>query len=348
VASSGSHTYRSAGVDVAAADRLVKRIAALAGSTRTADVLSGVGPFAAAVRVPSRYRKPVLLSSSDGVGTKLEVAILAGRHNSIGVDLVAMNVNDLITAGASPLFFLDYLAAGKLSSIDAESIITGIAEGCRQSKASLVGGETAEMPGFYPDGHYDLAGFCVGVAEEKNLIDGSAVRAGNVLVGLHSSGLHSNGYSLARKALGVTNRRSLGRFRRELGRSLEDELLEPTLVYVRPVLGALSKFRIHAMAHITGGGLTGNLPRVLPDGVSAMVDRDSFPSLPIFELLASKGGVSRAEMDRTFNCGIGYVMVVAADQAKPLVTYLRRARCGASIIGEIIPGKRSVRYRGKR
>jgi phosphoribosylformylglycinamidine cyclo-ligase len=290
----------------------------------------------------------VLLSSSDGVGTKLEVAILAGRHNSIGIDLVAMNVNDLITAGASPLFFLDYLAAGKLASIDAESIIAGIAEGCRQSKASLVGGETAEMPGFYPDGHYDLAGFCVGVAEEKDLIDGSAVRAGDVLVGLHSSGLHSNGYSLARKALGVTNRRSLARFRRELGRSLEDELLEPTLVYVRPVLGALSRFRIHAMAHITGGGLTGNLPRVLPEGVSAVVDRDSFPSLPIFELLASKGGVSRAEMDRTFNCGIGYVMVVAASQAKRLVTYLRRARCGASIMGEIIPGKRSVRYRGKR
>ncbi len=337
-------TYRSAGVDIDGADRLVSRIAKIAKSTQGNEVLSGVGLFAAAQRLPSNLKEPVLLTAADGVGTKLAVARLAGKHDTIGIDLVGMNVNDLLTCGARPMTFLDYLSVGKLASIDAESIISGIADGCRQAGASLVGGETAEMPGFYPDGEYDLAGFAVGIAERRSLCTGSGIRAGMSVIGLPSSGLHSNGYSLARRALNITTKRSLARKPRELGRSLADELLEPTRIYVRPVLAACEKFNVKGMAHITGGGLIGNLVRVLPKGIAAVIDRDALPRLPILELIATEGGVSQREMDRTFNNGVGFVMVVPKATAADVCTFLRRRKIAARIIGKVVAGKRGVRF----
>ncbi len=337
-------TYRAAGVDIAAADRLVTRIASLAATTRRREVLSGVGPFAAAFRLPGGMRHPVLFSSCDGVGTKLDVARLAGDHSTVGIDLVAMNANDLITAGAEPLFFLDYLSAGKLASIAAEQIVAGIAEGCRQSGMSLVGGETAELPGFYPDGSYDLAGFCVGVAERSRILDPTRVRPGDAIIGLASDGLHSNGYSLARKALKATTRKALDKHVPELGCSLAEELLKPTRIYVRPVLAALQKFPIRAMAHITGGGIPGNLVRSLPDGVQAVIERSAIPTLPVFELIRDRAGVRRPEMDRTFNCGIGYTMIVPARQAEELCRFLGRRQVRACILGEVMTGPRRVRY----
>ncbi len=337
-------SYKGAGVDIDAADRLVGRISRIARATHGPEVLSGVGPFAAAIRIPPSFKTPVLVASADGVGTKLDIARLAGQHETVGIDLVAMNVNDLLTCGARPLFFLDYLSTGKLADIDAVALVEGMAEGCRQAGASLVGGETAEMPGFYPAGVYDLAGFSVGVAERRRLIDGRRVRAGDAVVGLHASGLHSNGFSLARKALGASTRASLKRRPAGLGRSLGEELMSPTRIYVRPVLAALDRFRIKAMAHITGGGLPGNLPRVLPKGVGAVIERDSLPKLAVLELVQTEGRVTQGEMDRTFNCGIGYTIVVPAGQAGDLCTFMRRRRVPASVIGRIVAGPRRVRY----
>ena len=340
-------SYKDSGVDVGAADRLVAKIAKLALRTQRPGVLSGIGPFAAAVRMPRGFTDPVLLASADGVGTKLEIARLADRHSTIGIDLVAMNVNDLVTAGARPLFFLDYLATGKLSAIDAEAVVGGIVEGCRMAAMSLVGGETAELPGAYPDGEYDLAGFCVGVAERRRIVDGRRVRAGDLIVGLESNGLHSNGFSLARRALDIKGGASLRRRAPGHTGSLADELLRPTRIYARPVLAALERFSIKAMAHITGGGLAGNLKRVLPPGTGALVHRQAMPKMAIFDAIADRGGVARREMDRTFNCGIGYVAVVGSRQAQDLCTFFRRRRFPARIIGEIKPGKRTVRYQGK-
>jgi phosphoribosylformylglycinamidine cyclo-ligase len=258
-------TYRDAGVDIDAADHLVSRIARVAARTRTAGVMSGIGPFAASFRLPKGLRDPVLVSSTDGVGTKLAVAQLMGRHDTIGIDLVAMNANDLVTTGARPLFFLDYFAVGSLRGIDGEAVVRGIAEGCVQSGMALVGGETAEMPGFYKPGEYDLAGFCVGVVERRRMIDPRRVAAGDVVLGLDSTGLHSNGYSLARRALGATTRRALEKRVPELGTTLGEALLVPTRIYVKPLLALLGKVDVHAMAHITGGGIPGNLVRALPD-----------------------------------------------------------------------------------
>lgn len=338
-------SYKRAGVDIDAADRLVRSISRIAAGTHGPEVLDGIGPFAAAIRLPATIKRPVLLASADGVGTKLDIARLANRHDTVGIDLVAMNVNDLITSGARPLFFLDYLSTGRLAGIDAVGLVRGMAEGCRQAGASLVGGETAEMPGFYPDGAYDLAGFCVGVGERSRLIDGSRVRPGDAIVGLHSTGLHSNGFSLARKALGIDTRASLRRRPAALSGDLGQELLRPTRIYVRPVLAALERFRVKAMAHITGGGLPGNLTRTLPKGCGAVIERESLPSLPIFGLIEEAGGVARAEMDRAFNCGIGYTMVVPKRQAAELCTFLRRRRFPASIIGQVVAGTRRVAYR---
>jgi phosphoribosylformylglycinamidine cyclo-ligase len=344
VATKRQLTYRDAGVDIARADRLIDTIRRLAATTTRPEVLSGVGPFAAAVSIPRSIRKPVLLSSADGVGTKLAVAKTLERHDTIGIDLVAMNVNDLITAGAQPLFFLDYLGVGNLASIDAAAIISGIAEGCRQSKMSLVGGETAEMPGFYKDGDYDLAGFCVGVAEKRNLVDGKSVRPNDVLIGLPSDGLHSNGYSLARKALNASSRRVLNSSPPELDGTIGDELMKPTRIYVRPVLAALKEFRVKAMAHITGGGLPGNVVRMLPKGMGAVINRGALPELPIFDLIRQRGDISRSEMDKTFNCGVGFVMIVPARDAEALCSFLRRRKIAARPIGEVTKGPRRVRY----
>ncbi len=337
-------TYRDAGVDIAAADRLVQRIAKLAAATRGPEVLAGVGPFAAAVRLPRGYKNPVLLSSADGVGTKLAVARLAGRHDTIGIDLVAMNANDLITAGARPLFFLDYLAVGRLAAVDGESLIAGIAEGCKRAGMSLVGGETAEMPGFYKDGDYDLAGFCVGVAERRAIIDGRRIRSGDAVIGLESNGLHSNGYSLARKVLKVSRRAALDRLVEGLDSTVGEELMRPTKIYVKPVLAALERFSIVGMAHITGGGLPGNLVRVLPPGLRATIHRPALPQKPLFDLIQNKGDIAQDEMDRTFNCGIGFTVLVRKRIAEEVCRFFRRRKVGARVIGEIGKGRRRVVY----
>jgi phosphoribosylformylglycinamidine cyclo-ligase len=337
-------TYRGAGVDIDAADRLVARIARIARNTQGPEVLSGVGLFAAASKLPRGLREPVLLTAADGVGTKLAVARLAGKHDTVGIDLVAMNVNDLLTSGARPLCFLDYLSVGRLASVDAVAVIRGIAEGCRRAGASLVGGETAEMPGFYADGDYDLAGFAVGVAERRRLVTGKAIKAGMALVGLESNGLHSNGFSLARRALRIDSKRALVRRPRGLGRSLGEELLRPTRIYVRPVLAALERFPIAGMAHITGGGIPGNLVRILPAGITAVVDRGRLPRVRVLDLIAGDGGVGVEEMDRTFNAGLGFVIAVRAKAAEELCSFLRRRKVPARIVGRTIKGQRGVEY----
>jgi len=337
-------TYRSAGVDIGAADRLVSSIARLAAKTRIPGVLTGIGPFAASFAVPKGMREPIMVSSTDGVGTKLAVAQLLGRHDTIGIDLVAMNANDLVTTGARPLFFLDYFAVGSLRGIDGEAVVRGIAEGCRRAGMALVGGETAEMPGFYKPGEYDLAGFCVGIAERRKMIDGKRVRAGDVVLGLDSTGLHSNGYSLARRALGATTRPGLARRSPELGTSVGEALLTPTAIYVKPLLALLGKFDVHGMAHITGGGLPGNLVRALPVGVRAVIDRRAMPVHPIFELVRERGRVSRAEMDRTFNCGVGFTVIVKPAEAEGAAAFLKRRGVPTRVIGTIVKGRRGVSY----
>ncbi len=321
-----------------AAEKLVPKFARLARGTSGASVLAGVGPFAAAVKIPRGYRDPLLLTATDGVGTKLLVAKLAGRHDTIGIDLVAMCVNDILTTGGRPLCFLDYLATGSLAGIDAEAIVAGIATGCRLAGASLVGGETAEMPGMYGRGDYDLAGFAVGVVERRAMITGRGVRPGQLVVGLPSTGLHSNGYSLARAALGIGRRR--------VQRTLLEQLLTPTAIYVKPVLGALREFPVKAMAHVTGGGIPGNLVRVLPRGCAAVIERSALPRLEILERIETEGRVARAEMERTFNAGIGFLLVVSRKHGDALCEFLRRRRVRARVVGRIVAGRRGVRFRG--
>ena len=337
-------TYRSAGVDIHAADRLVGSIARLAAKTRIPGVLSGIGPFAASFSVPKGIREPVMVSSTDGVGTKLAVAQLLGRHDTIGIDLVAMNANDLVTTGARPLFFLDYLAVGSLRGIDGVAVVRGIADGCRLAGMALVGGETAELPGFYKPGEYDLAGFCVGIAERRAMIDTRRVKAGDVVLGLESTGLHSNGYSLARRALGATSRRALARRVPELAATLGDALLTPTAIYVKPLLALLRKFDVRGMAHITGGGIPGNLVRALPASTRAVIERRALPVQPIFELVRERGRVSRAEMDRTFNCGVGFTVIVKAGDAAAASAFLRRRGVANRAIGAVEKGRRGVAY----
>ncbi|MFN2375938.1 MAG: phosphoribosylformylglycinamidine cyclo-ligase [Candidatus Binatia bacterium] len=337
-------TYRDAGVDIDAADRLVAGIARLAAKTRIPGVLSGVGPFAASFALPKGLKDPVLVSSTDGVGTKLALAQLTGRHDTIGIDLVAMNANDLVTTGARPLFFLDYFAVGSLRGIDGVAVVRGIAEGCRRAGMALVGGETAEMPGFYKKGEYDLAGFCVGVVERRRMIDCGRVRPGDVVLGLESTGLHSNGYSLARRALGATTRASLARRVPELGTTLGEALLTPTAIYVKPLLALVGKFDVRGMAHITGGGLPGNLVRALPTGTRAVIRRSDLPVLPIFELVRERGRISRAEMDRTFNCGVGFTVIVRSSEADAAAKFLRKRGVPTRPIGVIEKGRRGVSY----
>ena len=307
-------TYRDAGVDIEAGDALVDRIGPIARSTLGPEVLSGVGGFASLVGVPAGMKDPVLVSGTDGVGTKLLVAQAAGRHSTIGIDLVAMCVNDVLCTGARPLFFLDYFACGRLDVGVAEEVIRGIAEGCRIAGCSLVGGETAELPGMYDPGEYDLAGFSVGVVERAEIIDGRDVRPGDAVIGLPSTGLHSNGYSLARKVLWEDPRRSLPDVLPGTGRSLADVLLEPTRIYAEEILAVRRVARVKAIAHVTGGGLPGNVPRVLPRGTAAAIDRGSWKVPPVFEAIAACG-VPDDEMLRTFNMGVGMVLVVAADDA---------------------------------
>jgi phosphoribosylformylglycinamidine cyclo-ligase len=329
-----SLSYRDAGVDIDAGEALVERIKPFAQRTMRPEVLAGIGGFGALVELPKRYRNPVLVSGTDGVGTKLKLAFMLGRHDTIGIDLVAMSVNDVLVQGAEPLFFLDYFACGKLDVGVAAEVIEGIARGCEQAGCALIGGETAEMPGMYPAGEYDLAGFCVGVVEKDRAIDGRGIVAGDVVLGLASSGAHSNGYSLVRRILERARPDLAADFH---GRPLADVLLEPTRIYVKPVLRLLAEVQVRGLAHITGGGLVENVPRCLPDGVCAVLERSAWPLPPLFRWLQEQGGVADGEMHRVFNCGIGMVVVVASADADRATTLLRSAGETVYRIGVIAP-----------
>lgn len=327
-------TYRDAGVDIDAGDALVDRIKPLAARTMREGVLAGIGGFGALFEVPKRYKEPVLVSGTDGVGTKLRLAFDWQRHDTVGIDLVAMSVNDILVQGAEPLFFLDYFACGKLSVDVAAQVIGGIAKGCELSGCALIGGETAEMPGMYPDGEYDLAGFAVGAAEKSLLIDGKSIQAGDVVLGLASSGAHSNGYSLLRKILQRANARPEQDFH---GRPLGDVVMAPTHLYVKPVLAVLKSFgkAIKGLAHITGGGLLDNVPRILQPGLQARLHRDAWEMPKLFSWLQQQGGVADTEMYRVFNCGIGMVAVVSSTQAEAISQALRAQGETVYQIGEI-------------
>jgi phosphoribosylformylglycinamidine cyclo-ligase len=333
-------TYREAGVDIDAGEELVERIKPHVKRSMRREVLGGLGGFGALVEVPlDRYRKPVLVSGTDGVGTKLRLAIDTRRHDTVGIDLVAMCVNDVVVQGAEPLFFLDYFATGKLDVDVGERVIGGIVEGCVQAGCALVGGETAEMPGMYHGADYDLAGFCVGIVEKEAIIDGSATRVGDVVLGLPSSGPHSNGFSLIRKILQVAGADLNAEFD---GASLVDRLMAPTCIYVKPLLRLIAELPVHGLAHITGGGLVENIPRVLPDGLEVILERKSWPRQAVFDWLQRKGQVADAEMYRVFNCGIGMTVHVAARNADRALRILREAGTEALVIGEVRAGTRGV------
>ncbi len=300
-------------MDIDAGDALVEAIKPFAKRTLRPEVLAGIGGFGALAGIPKKYREPVLVSGTDGVGTKLKLAFQLDRHDTVGIDLVAMSVNDILTQGAEPLFFLDYFACGKLDVAVATEVVKGIARGCELAGCALIGGETAEMPGMYAEGEYDLAGFAVGVVEKSEIIDGNDIAAGDVILGLASSGAHSNGYSLVRGIL----ERSKPDLRADFhGRPFGDVLLEPTRIYVKPLLALMRQMRVKSMAHITGGGLVENLPRMLPATVKAVIERSSWPTPPLFRWLQREGDVADAEMLRVFNCGIGMAIVVAAEDAE--------------------------------
>lgn len=339
--------YQESGVDVAAGRAFVDRIQQMVSSTRRPEVLGGLGGFGGLFQLPGGYEAPVLVSGTDGVGTKLKVAQVLDRHNTVGIDLVAMCVNDVLTCGAEPLFFLDYLATGKLDSEQLAAVVEGIATGCRAAGCALIGGETAEMPGFYGPGEYDLAGFCVGIVEKAAILDGSQVTTGDAVIGLASRGIHSNGYSLVRKIMAEAPRRdrptpgydwqacpaALG------GATLADTLLTPTQLYVKPMLSAREAgLSIHAMAHITGGGLPENLPRCLSDRHSIVLRPNSWPVLPIFDWLAAAGEVAPEAMYNTFNMGIGFVVIVPPEQAETAIAHFQAQDIGAYAIGEVVDG----------
>ena len=333
-------TYRDAGVDIDAGDELVERIKPRVRRSMRPEVLGGIGGFGALVEVPlDRYRKPVLVSGTDGVGTKLRLAIDTHRHDGVGIDLVAMCVNDVIVQGAEPLFFLDYFASGKLDVDVGERVIAGIVEGCVQAGCALVGGETAEMPGMYHGADYDLAGFCVGVVEKEAIIDGSKTRAGDVVLGLPSSGPHSNGFSLIRKILQLSDADMHADLQ---GVSLIERLMAPTRIYVKPLLKLIGEISVHGLSHITGGGLVDNIPRVLPDGLEVILERRSWRREPIFDWLQQQGKIADAEMYRVFNCGIGMTVHVAASDAPRAISVLQDAGQEALVIGTIRDGTRGV------
>lgn len=331
--------YKQAGVDVEASRAFVDRIRKMVGSTHRPEVLGGIGGFSGYFQMPTGYREPILVSGTDGVGTKLKLAQQGNQHSTVGIDLVAMCVNDILTSGAEPLFFLDYLATSQLDPEQMSQVVSGIVEGCKQSGCTLLGGETAEMPGFYQPGEYDLAGFAVGVVEKSQLLDGSQVKSGDVAIGLASSGVHSNGFSLVRKIVfdhgySWTDTPSLLG-----GACLGEVLLTPTQIYVKPVLAARDAgIEIHAMAHITGGGLPENLPRCLPPGKSIQIDVNSWTVPPIFEWIATVGEVNRPEMFNTFNMGIGFVVLVSPQQANQAIQWFESQQIPAYRIGEVIDG----------
>jgi phosphoribosylformylglycinamidine cyclo-ligase len=327
-----SLSYKDAGVDIEAGNQLVERIKSVAKATKRPEVTSNLGGFGAMFELPTGYEQPVLVSGTDGVGTKLRLAIDAGIHDKVGIDLVAMCVNDLIVQGAEPLFFLDYYATGKLDIETAASVVTGIGEGCKQSNCSLIGGETAEMPGMYEGEDYDLAGFCVGIVEKSKVIDGTQVTKGDQLIGLASSGPHSNGYSLIRKIIEVSNADLQQDFN---GRTLAETLLEPTKIYVKSVLELIKQVNLKALSHITGGGLLENIPRVLPSDACAEIDQSSWSKPAIFDWLQQNGNVESNEMYKTFNCGVGMVLVVAEEELELALKVLKENGEEAWHLGKI-------------
>ena len=334
---SKSLSYRDAGVNIDAGNAFVEKIKSSVASTNRPGVMGGFGGFGGCFELPAGYKQPVLVSGTDGVGTKLKLAIDLNKHDTIGIDLVAMCVNDILVLGAEPLYFLDYYATGELNTEVAASVVEGIAEGCRQSNAALIGGETAEMPGMYGKGDYDLAGFCVGIVEKQNIIDGSKVKAGDVMVAIASSGPHSNGYSLIRKIIEVSQADINATFGEHEG-TLGDALLAPTRIYVRAIHDLLAKFDIHAMAHITGGGLLENIPRVLPENAQAVIDKNSWQLPEVFQWLQKNGNVEMNEMYRTFNCGVGMVLITSANEAKAIVAALNQNGETAWTLGIIEAG----------
>ena len=334
-----SLSYKDAGVDIDAGDALVQRIKSVAKSTTRPEVVGGLGGFGALCRIPTGYKSPLLVSGTDGVGTKLKLALQLNRHDTIGIDLVAMCVNDLLVCGAEPLFFLDYYATGKLEVDTAADVVTGIGEGCKQSNCALIGGETAEMPGMYQDEDYDLAGFCVGVVEESEVITGDNVAEGDVLIGIASSGAHSNGYSLIRKVIEVSGVDIANSDQTLDGKPIADALMAPTKIYVKSIQALqkqLGNSKLHAMSHITGGGFTENLPRVLPENLAAKIDTNSWEMPELFNWLQQHGNIEQSEMYRTFNCGVGFVVVVPAEVADTAVNVLNEAGEKAFKLGEII------------
>jgi len=332
-------TYKDAGVDIDAGNELVERIKPLVAATRREEVVSGIGGFGGLFALPpGRYHEPVLVSGTDGVGTKLKLAQALGRHDSIGIDLVAMCVNDVLVTGAEPLFFLDYFACGQLDVDVATDVVRGIAEGCRQAGAALIGGETAEMPDMYAAGEYDLAGFCVGAVERSAMIDGTSIRAGDALIGIRSSGPHSNGYSLIRKVLDLAGGEEID------GRDAGETLLEPTRIYVKPVLAMMQAIGVKGLAHITGGGITENLPRILDTSLHAEIDTSSWDQGPVFDWLASIGNITTAEMRRTFNCGVGMIAVVDDDSVGEALGVLADEGEEAWVIGRIADGAGEVQF----
>ncbi len=322
-------SYRDAGVDIDAGDALVEAIKPYAKRTMRAEVLAGIGGFGALCRIPGKYRQPVLVAGTDGVGTKLKLAFALGRHDTVGIDLVAMSVNDVLVQGAEPLFFLDYYACGRLDNRVAAQVVKGIARGCELAGCALIGGETAEMPGMYPEGEYDLAGFCVGIVERKKIIDGRAIRPGDVLIGLASSGAHSNGYSLIRKIVE----------RARPDAAMLDALMAPTRIYVKSILRLLRTVPVKGLAHITGGGLVGNVPRMLPAGTHAVIRKHSWPRPPLFQWLQAQGDVAEDEMHRVFNCGIGMALAVSPANVRRTLVRLKRLGEVAYEIGAIEKGR---------
>jgi len=336
-------SYKDAGVNIDLADHIVNKIKPLISKTSIPGVLGDIGGFGGLFSlVEQKYKEPVLVSGTDGVGTKLKIAFALDKHDSVGIDLVAMCVNDIVASGAKPLFFLDYISIGKLSEKIALNLIKGISQGCKMAKCALLGGETAEMPGFYPEGEYDLAGFVVGIVEKSKIIDGKKIKEGDSIIGISSSGLHSNGFSLVRKVLLESNNYKISDEISSLGRSLGEELLSPTKIYLRPVLHLLGKYNILGIAHITGGGISENIPRVLPEGVSVKIDRENWPKLPIFSLIQKEGEISDSEMFRTFNMGIGMVLIVREDKAVQIIKELGQIDFPSYIIGKVVKGKQKV------
>ena len=337
--------YKQAGVDIEAGREFVNKITEDVKSTYRQEVLGGLGGFGGCFEIPAGYRQPVLISGTDGVGTKLKIAHQLDRHDTVGIDLVAMCVNDILTSGAQPLFFLDYLATGKLNPTQLQGVVAGIAQGCRESGCALLGGETAEMPGFYQVGEYDLAGFCVGIVEKSKILDGSTVKVGDSAIALSSSGLHSNGFSLVRKIIDVNGFKWEDKPPELGGQTLGESCLTPTRIYVKLILNALkSNLAIKAMAHITGGGIPENLPRCLPDNLSIEVKLNSWTIPPIFQWLQTTGNIKLTDMLDTFNLGIGYVVIVAPEEEDKTINYFQSQGIESNSIGKVIHGKKDVKF----